>query len=250
MTREDGFTLIEILIAVFVSFIIAAILGASFISGNRIRQSNDDLNEIQQNIRVSMQLMAMELRMAGYELSPNWSSTATRSTNQISGDTSSITFYYVADDESVDSDGDGAADSGSIVQVTYALNGNDLERTSNTATYNRVTKTYSTLGTDVTYTIASDIDALYFQYYQGNDSSGAWNDTPASKSDPEDSDPIITQAVQINLVARSSHENVRATAVKRDFYEPQANTLVYTNPTADRYSRRLASTVVSLRNMQ
>lgn len=252
MNNEKAFTLIELMIAIMIFGVISVTIGASFVSGTRVKQLNEDVTEIQQNIRVSMQIMSHELRLAGYEIAPKWDIMSTSTTNQIIGSNSSITFYYVTNDSTIDTDGDGSADAGTTVGVTYSLDTNsNLVRTSSTVTYNTATKSFSPVNTPVDKIIASNIDALYFKYLIGNGvSAGTWSDTPTAQSAPSVANPTITRAVEICLVARGNKVNQKAGAKEIQYTEPINDDVVFTKPADDRFRRRLVSTVVNLRNMK
>lgn len=250
MKNQKAFTLVEILIVVFIMAIIFSIIAGSLVTGNRIATINDDVSEIQQNIRIVTQIMSQELRLAGYELAPHWSAMAVRTTNQIIGNNSSITFYYVADNAQIDVDGDGIADTNQTVQVTYALNGSNIDRTSVTTQYNQATQTFTPIGNPVTNTIATNIDQLRFMYFWGDDvNPGSWNNTPANQSSPGVLNPVITRAVEVSLVARSNRTDSKLSPVPVPYTAQYSGTQVFLSP-ADQFRRRLASTVVNLRNMK
>lgn len=251
MKNEKAFTLIEILIAILITSITLALIGVSFTSGTHIKSINEDTSDILQNIRIATQLMSQELRMAGYELAPNWNPTALRTTNQITAtNTSSITFYYVADNTLIDSDGDGILDTNQTVQITYSLSGSDLVRSSVSAVYDQATQTFTVGASPANNIIATNVDQLQFMYLWGDGvNPGTWNTTPAPQAVPGTTDPVINRAVEINLVVRSNLEDRQMAPYQTTYTEPQANTVIYTNP-LDSFRRRFVSNVVNLRNMQ
>jgi len=64
--KKNGVTLIELLIALVLSSILTAALYRAFISQERTYTVQDQVAEMQQNIRVAMGQMTKEIRMAGY----------------------------------------------------------------------------------------------------------------------------------------------------------------------------------------
>ncbi len=65
--RAKGFTIIELLIAILVGSIVMAGVMTAFLSQHKSYIVQDDVVEIQQNVRVSMDLIARDIRSAGYD---------------------------------------------------------------------------------------------------------------------------------------------------------------------------------------
>jgi len=108
-SRDNGFSNVELLIAIFTSLIILAGIYSLFSSQQTAFSSQEQLAEMNQNIRAVMDLMAREVRLAGYKTSTgtfNGIATAQPSTirlladiNQdgtIFGDTEDVTYSYDA----------------------------------------------------------------------------------------------------------------------------------------------------------
>jgi len=66
LRKKKGVTLIELLIALVLSSILIAALYRVFISQQRIYKVQDQVTEIQQNVRIAVGQMTKEIRMAGY----------------------------------------------------------------------------------------------------------------------------------------------------------------------------------------
>ncbi len=62
-----GFTLVELLVALVIGSIIVIGLSSAYTSQQRINQSQDQIVEMQQNLRAGLDMMIRELRMAGYD---------------------------------------------------------------------------------------------------------------------------------------------------------------------------------------
>jgi len=65
-TKKNGLTLIELLIALVLSSILIAALFRTFISQQKNYTVQDQVAEMQQNVRVAIGQMTKEIRMAGY----------------------------------------------------------------------------------------------------------------------------------------------------------------------------------------
>ncbi len=248
MHCEKAFTLIEIVIAIFISALIGLIIIGSYITGNRINTNQEGVIEIQQNLRVGLQMMARDLWMAGYEISPHWSATSERSLNQINANTATPLSQRAGSDNiriryKVSTDG-GTTPTASAVVLYYVDTSSNLRRYFND----------TTVETDDI--IATNISALWITYFVNTvgDTSSEWRTEPAN---PPSATPsswtgiTLTRSVGITLIGQSSKLNKDVTA-EQVFREPHLGldqiTFPNTDP-ADRYTRRMASTVVELKNM-
>lgn len=239
--NEKAFTLIELVLTVFIISIIGGIIAGSYVAGTKVRNKQEDSLEIQQNLRVALYVLARELKLAAFDLTPNWDSSVIKNLNIITApanDRSSITFQYEVDGPE-DVNWDGISDDGARVSVTYALN-------PQTRILNRTVAmlTGAFAGTITQpMPIASNICSTTFSYYNDNgDGSGVrvWNADPAVA-------PQITVAVGVTLVVQNEDKiDIKLNAEKRQFRDPYTNTL-YETP-EDQIRRRMGSTVVSLRN--
>lgn len=63
--RQRGATLIELMIALLLGLLVVAAAGGLFLTNKRIYASTETLNRIQENSRVSFELMARDIREAG-----------------------------------------------------------------------------------------------------------------------------------------------------------------------------------------
>lgn len=66
----NGFSLIELLIAMAVGLIILGATYSVFISQNKQMDKQDKIVELQQNVRAAIDMMSREVRMAGYNPTP------------------------------------------------------------------------------------------------------------------------------------------------------------------------------------
>ena len=137
--NENGFTLVELLVAMAISLIVMASIGYLYYSQQKSYVAQEQIAAMQQNLRAAMYYMEREIRMAGCD------STQNANSGIITATANSINFTEDIDDDGIisaneniiyslaDNDGDGD---------------NDLERNSNL--------------------IAENIDALDFVYLDGS----------------------------------------------------------------------------------
>jgi prepilin-type N-terminal cleavage/methylation domain-containing protein len=64
--RQTGLTLIELLVALTISSIIIAAAYRTFTSQHKIYEVQSDVMEMQQSVRVAMDILARDVRMAGF----------------------------------------------------------------------------------------------------------------------------------------------------------------------------------------
>ena len=70
LKNKDGFTLVELLIVLVISGFLVAAIAATFQSQNKSYVLQDQISEMQQNLRAGMLYMMREIRTAGYD--ENW----------------------------------------------------------------------------------------------------------------------------------------------------------------------------------
>jgi len=136
--NKRGITLIELLVALVIGAIAIGAIYRVFIAQTRAYTVQDQVVEVQQNIRGAMEIMVRDLRMTGFDYN-NPSSLVTLPNIPYEVHGSRITVRY----ENYQL---GPPLVSEIRTVTYSLNGTDLERTDNN-------------GTEV---LLGDVDALTF----------------------------------------------------------------------------------------
>ena len=213
---NNGFTLVELLITLVLSGIIMAAIYGAYIAQQRTYLAQEDVAEMQQNVRAAIYMLASELRMAGYDDGSGAGATIeTAGLNQV---------RFTAD---LNGDGD------------YTDDNEDLSYDINTAT-DGITKlgrrdnndAFSPPKTepDRQY-VAENFDYLEFEYL---DDQG---DTTTVVND--------MRAIRIHLLARAN------TAAKD--YDNTGLTYAFPSgpqgPYNDNVRRRLYVTTVNLRNM-
>jgi type IV pilus assembly protein PilW len=237
----EGFTLVELMIAMVISGIIAFTLYSTYTVQQRSYTNQEAVAEMQQNIRAVMVSMERDIRMAGYYPAGgtfgfvnavNFDN-GSGITTPVTTNANSIAFTADMDGDGVldraaqDANGDGRTDMADMEQIAYRLNGFNLQR-------------YSTTSGVISWvTIAQNIEAIEFLYLDG---SGTVTTVPAN-----------IRAVRVSILARASRPDRKYT-----------NTMVYTpasgvpwdlngaaagNAANDNFRRRLLITTIQCRNM-
>ena len=162
---NNGFTLVELMIAMVVSAIVVSGIFALFRNQVAIHNTERAMVSMQQNLRAAVSFMERDIRLAGSD------PTGTSGAAFLSADETQLTFQ-------TDTNEDGVIGAGEV--VTYTLNGGDLER-----------------GGD---TVAKNIDALNFDYF---DSAG--NNISDKSVTPWVVTVNQIARVQVSIVARSGN---------------------------------------------
>ncbi|MDF1592336.1 MAG: prepilin-type N-terminal cleavage/methylation domain-containing protein [Desulfobacterales bacterium] len=93
--NDNGFTLVEILVAMVVSGLVLSGIYSTYQSQQRSYILQEEIAQVQQNLRAAMYLLTRELRMAGFNPSGNagagivtgeWTNTSLRLTKDDNGD--------------------------------------------------------------------------------------------------------------------------------------------------------------------
>ncbi|WP_419174894.1 prepilin-type N-terminal cleavage/methylation domain-containing protein [Desulfosediminicola sp.] len=228
-TAQDGFTLVELLIAMVVSsFVIAAIYSAYQVQ-QRQYTNQTQVVEMQQNLRAAMLFMASEIRMAGYDPqgtagagfieartnrvqftkdTVNNSGTTMRGDGALTGTMENVYFGFIPAD---DTDSNGIiADGGAAKLVLSQDNGTNYEA------------------------IADNISAIEFSYTMVD---GTISTAPTDLSK--------IASVTVSILARAKNPDLKFT-----------NNISYTTgsgnswgPYNDNFRRRLLISNITCRNM-
>jgi type IV pilus assembly protein PilW len=166
--RENGFTLIELLIAMTVGLIVMGAVVSTFVIQRRTLDTQEQISEMTQNARASMDLMTREIRMAGY--------------NPTGATFDGVTYSTTALKIQADLNGDGDTTSGSNEIITYSYDG----------TNKQVDRKLGTAGTP--NALAENIQSFTFEYL---DSNGAATTTSAS-----------VREIRITVTARTAKPDV------------------------------------------
>lgn len=232
-----GFTLVELMMTLAISGIVAASVYTAYISQQRVYLAQDQVAEMQQNLRAAINLMASEMRMAGFDPTGTADSgivqataarfnftqditdnlgTATEGDGILGDPGEDITFGF---SNANDANGDGVADAGAS-PLARSTNGGPFEP------------------------IADNIEAIEFLYTL---ESGARVLAPAGG----EFDDI--RAVTISALARAGQPDPQFTNTMTYVAASGAtwdlNGAAAGNAPNDNFRRRLITVTINLRNM-
>lgn len=224
LAKEGGYTLVELMLTVLISGLLSAAVYAAYVSQQRTYIAQEQVAEMQQNIRAALDTMIREIRMAGFDPT---STAGTGITTALSGQ---IEFT-----QDLNADGDSNDDGEKIDFGFSAAAGNDVNRDGIPDTNGDVLslgRQSCNAGACGGYQpIAENIQAIEFRYL---DEDGAATATINK-----------IRSVQISILARAGRSDP-------NFY----NNMTYTaasganwGPYNDNFRRRLLITNVQLRNV-
>ncbi len=240
--KESGFTLVELMITLVISGIIAGALYSTYLVQQRSYTNQEAVAEMQQNLRASLVLLERDIRMAGYHPAGGLFGFVTGTVNFDNGsgitvpvNNSATTIAFTGDMDgdgtidraAQDANADGRIDMADMEQITYRLNGTNFQR-------------YSTTSGVISWvTVANNIERVEFLYLDGN---GAVTTVP-----------VNIRAVRVSVLARASRPDPKFTNTK--IYTPASGTAWDLNGAAagnaanDNFRRRLLITTIQCRNM-
>lgn len=214
---QSGFTMVEILVALVLSLLLLTGVYNVFISQQKAYTVEDQLTELMQNVRVGMDFIMRDLRMAGYDPNANLpggvqifgftDSAFTESNDSSIGAASSQAIYFT-----LDADGDGVIDTNGNERKAYNIADKYL-MDGKTSGADGLLDTLQKATIDAAgaisgwQAVAENITALTFTYTyvdgDTSDTAGLPNNTDADASnDYED-----IRLVKISITARTERED-------------------------------------------
>lgn len=103
LSSKNGFTLVELMVGLAITSVIITAVFAAYTTQQRLYVSQDQIAEMQQNLRAAVDYMAREIRMAGYD--PTGESGAgllPTSGDDLSPDKMSFTLDFNEDEDTAD----------------------------------------------------------------------------------------------------------------------------------------------------
>ena len=219
---NKGFTLVELLVAMAITGIVAGAIFTAFLSQQKSYLIQDQVTEMQQNLRAGMDIMIREIRMAGYDPYGNSGAGIVAATGN------SISFTLVSDNDTLDNDNDTITDeTGELKTIQYDL-------------YDAYSDGDNDIGRQVgakKWAVAENIEEIEFYYTLADG-------TNTTAPDTDDYSEI--RSVQIAILARAEREDSKFSNTKT-YYTTLLG--VDWGPYNDGFRRRLLSTTVKCRNM-
>ena len=220
--NKDGFTLIELMIAMAISTVVMAAIYSAQKSQLKSHITQQKVVEMQQNARAAMYVMEREIKMSGYD--PDRSQDA----EITAADDDTIAFTISAISDGIDNDGDGDidtadSDGGEVQTITYSIGGQDLQRNG--------------------AVVAESIEVLDFIYLDENRNVLAATPLDAANRD-------LIRSIQITLIARSG-DTVAVLMMEHNdnkTYNNQQGDALLVNPN-DRFRRVILTADVECRNL-
>jgi type IV pilus assembly protein PilW len=218
--HQQGFTLVEVLVAMVCSSLMIVALYQMFHSQQRSFMRQEDVTEMQQNLRAGLYMMARDIRSAGFD--PN----RTANAGFVSDFNPAVldpVINYAADTNiiafTIDDDGDGSIQANDNEQIAYRVKNNNLERFS-------VTR-------NAWEPIANNIDALNFVYLD--------------KDGNVTVDPAGFKAVEVSLLVRTGDQDPKYTNTQ--IFKNKQEVDICPDCNNDNYRHRLLSTTIRIRNL-
>jgi len=218
---QYGLSLIEVIVVMAISSIIITALYEIFHSQQRSYLAQDQVAEMQQNLRAGLSLITKELRSAGFD--PTQTANAGFVTdfappNDIFGPDINYAIDKSVVAFTIDDNGDGIIQSNDAEQVAYRLNSNTLER------YSATRKQWEA--------VANNIGALDFVYL---DQNGVITNNPAN-----------FRAIEISLLVKTGKKDLHFNNVQT--YQNKQGQNICPSCDNDNFRRRLLSTTIYIRN--
>jgi type IV pilus assembly protein PilW len=147
-----GFTLVELIVAMGIGMVMIAAVTTTFTSQTKFYDSQEQINEMQQNARGAMDVIARELKLAGYKNNDGAAPTGLTASG-VNYDTANLVLQ-------ADLDGNNTIDtsSGSLENISYSFD----------SANSRIKRR---LGTAVSDTLAENITSFTFEYLKDDGST-------------------------------------------------------------------------------
>jgi type IV pilus assembly protein PilW len=217
---NQGFTIVELLIALVVSFLALGAIYSTFLNQHKSYVVQEETAVMNQNLRIALFYMQREIRMAGCDPTGN------AEAGMITASATSINFTEDVRGDLDDSEPDGDTDDGNE-DITYCLKANNLVK--NTGGGNQL--------------VVQNIDALDFVYLDGHSPPNVLN--PKGISVPDESLDQI-RSVEVTMVARTDRNTLDSKNNNAYFNQRGWQIL---EPQNDNFSRRCLTVWIKCRNL-
>jgi type IV pilus assembly protein PilW len=226
---QQGFTLVELLVAMAMAGIVIGAIYSTYKSQQDSYIAQEQVAEMQQNLRAALYMMARDIRMAGFNPadSPNVDGFVTGIPVEIDPPDTLTNDENIS--FTIDRDEDGAVNADDHnEQIAYRIDNNRLEK----YMYNASVPGWQW------ETISENIDALDFVYRDQN--GNAIVISPTTLQD--------IRSVDITIVARSGRTDQHFTDTQAYFNQEDLVTPILAAQN-DNFRRRLLTTNIACRNM-
>ena len=261
LKKDDGFTLLELIIALAIAVIATASVFNFYIRQQKSYVTQDRVTEMQQNLRVAMEIMVREIRMAGFDQTLE----KTAGAGVLDADTDSIQFTM---DRDMDGDCIGDTDENITYSIFTDADGvrNLGRRDATTGVFQSMAPYIEALG--FAYGIDNNNDGLLDtdggQIIWAIDNGGTWFDLDTNEDGDINETDVIPGGENTGIVVNL--DDIRAVRIwllvhAADGEEDYLNMKTYivgnqkidpigdADATNDDERMRILSTIVKLRNM-
>lgn len=228
-SNRKGFTLIELLVAMAISGIVAGAIFTAFQSQQKSYFVQDQVAEMQQNLRAAMDIVVREVRMAGFD------PTNMANAGIITATASRLNFSMDITDNTGNGSSDGDTDDTDEL-IDFGFKPDDDADDNGIADSGAASLGRQTGGAGGYQPVAENIQAIEFNYVL-SDGTRTLTPSPALLNS--------IRAVEISILARSAKRDKDFTNAAT--YTAGAGTIW--GPFNDNYRRRLIITNVQCRNM-
>jgi len=234
--KEHGFTLVELLVAMAMTAVVMAAVYTLYKTQQDSYIAQDQVVEMQQNVRASLYQMARDMRMAGFnpQRAPNVGGFVTQLPDDGSGTTTTNETNIAF---TIDQDSNGVIDvDANDEQIAYRLDTNRLEK--------------FRVSDDTWQTVADNISAVDFVYLDpsGTDITASVIANPTAQYATTNL-PFIDsiRSIEMSIVARTGR-------IDKSFggtpaYLNQQGTEILAALPDDHYRKRLITTTIFCRNL-
>jgi type IV pilus assembly protein PilW len=219
MRRDDGFTLVEVLIAILISSFVIYAIYSVYDTQQRSYVIQEEVAQMQQNVRAGMHFISRDIRSAGYDPTGD----AGAGIVVANADTINMTMDLTEDGD--------VTDVTANEDITYALAGTNLTRDRNDGSG--------------AVTIAENIDALDFVYLDGSSPPVVLN--PGGGNVPAGNLTLI-ETIEVTMVVHSDRKDWNYTN-DEVYTNQQGTTILDMSGAPDHLRRRRLTTAIQCRNL-
>jgi len=148
LEKDSGFTLVEMMVSLGIGMVIVAAVTTTFMTQTKVYNAQEHVNDMQQNARAALDMIARELKMAGYK--PNTGPVYGLGALGVNLDNTKL---VIEADLNEDNSINGTA--GSLERITYAYNSGTKQITRR-------------LGSGTSSVFADNITAFNFTYLKAD----------------------------------------------------------------------------------
>lgn len=244
---KRGFTLVEVMVALAISGIVLASIYSAFQSQQNSYVAQEQVSEMQQNVRVGLDMLTRDIRLAGYDRSGGSGAGFVIGEffdgELVSTNATQLAFTADLDDDggidavTQDVDGNGSIDMSDMERVAYSLNGTNLQRLAAGGTWQ---------------TLAEHVENIEFQYVLDN---GTQTTAPTTAQLDNIRNVRISILVSTEIADKNfTNTEVYLPASNDPFFSSAANLTgtvwgPFTGTATANFRRRLLKITVNCRNM-